>query len=339
MMQIGWFGRVGAARMGNVAGGLALAGLMAACLAWSAPARAEYPDRPVKVLVPFGAGGSTDVVARTVAQRLGAYWNKPVVVENQGGGNGIAGTNAVARSPADGYTILMGVFAHALMQSMYKNLPYALERDFDPVIEIGRTTQLLLVNKSLPANNLGEFIAYLKANPKKYNYGAGGVGTASHVTAEMFLAMSHTAAEHVQYRSNGPALTDLVAGNVQFVFDSVLTSLPLVEGGKLKALAVTSGKRSPIVPNLPTIAEAGVPGFESSIWFGFFVPAGTPREITQKLNTDIAHVLKDPAVQAAMMKQGLEVVAGTPAEFGAVVKSEVAKWRKVIEDNNIKPEN
>jgi len=307
-------------------------------LGFAQPALAEYPERPVRVIVPFGAGGSTDVVARTVATRLTAAYGKAVIVENIGGGNGIVGSSTAAKAPADGYTIMMGVFAHALMPSLYKNLPFSLEKDFTPVIQIGKSTQLLIVNNSLPVKTVPEFITYLKANPGKLNFGAGGAGTASHVTAEMFLSMSQTKAQHVQYRSGGMALNDLVGGQVQFMFDSVLTSQPLVEGGKVRALAVTSATRSPIVGTLPTIAESGVRGFESSIWFGFFVPAGTPRDIVGKLNADIAKVLKDPAVTKTMAAQGLEVVAQSPEAFASVIKSEVAKWKTVVEQSNIKVE-
>ncbi|MGH7134082.1 MAG: tripartite tricarboxylate transporter substrate binding protein, partial [Phycisphaerales bacterium] len=264
----------------------------------SSTASAQYPDKVVRIVVPFGPGGSTDAVARTAAQRLSEYWGgKPVIVENRPGGSGTVGTASVATSPADGYTILMGVFAHAVIESLFKNTPYKLERDFIPVIEIGKTPQLLLVHPSVPANNVGELLALLKAQPGKLNFGSGGNGSASHMAAELFLAMSKTTATHVPYKSSGQALNDLAGGQTQFMFDSVFTSLPLVKAGRLKAIGVSTAQRTNLVPDIATVAESGVPGYESSVWFGFFVPTGTSKEIVTKLNADLAATLRAPAVR------------------------------------------
>lgn len=300
-------------------------------------ARAEYPEYPVKVIVGYGAGGSTDVVARIVAQRLSEYWNgKPVVVENRPGGNGLVGILGVKTAPADGYTILMGVFAHAVIETLLKDKPYSLERDFVPVIEIGRTPQLLLVNPNVPAKNVGELLALLKAEPGKLNFGAVGNGSASQMASELFLSMSKTSAVGVNYRSSGAALNDLLVGSVQFMFDSILTSLPLVNDGRLRALAVSGGTRSSLAPTVPTVSEAGVAGYDSSVWFGYFVKAGTPKAIVEKLNKDIAAALRVPAVEELIRKQGLEIVAGSQEAFAATVSSEIAKWRTVIEQRGIK---
>jgi len=304
-----------------------------------ANASAQYPDKVVRVVVPFGPGGSTDAVARTASQRLAEYWGKPVIVENKPGGNGTVGTAGVAKGPADGYTILMGVFAHAVIESLYKTTPYKLERDFIPVIEIGKTPQLLLVHPSVPASNVSELIGLLKAQPGKLNFGSGGNGSASHMASELFLAMSKTSAAHVPYKSSGQALNDLAGGQIQFMFDSVFTSLPLVKAGRLKAIGVSTARRTNLVPDIATVSESGIPGYESSVWFGFFVPTGTPKEIVAKLNTDLAATLKAPAVREVLLGQGLEVVAGTQDEFAATVKGEVDKWRTVIEQNGIKADN
>lgn len=307
---------------------------------WHSTARAQYPDKLVRIVVPFGPGGSTDAVARTTAQRLSEQWaGKPVIVENRAGGGGTVGTASVAKGPADGYTILMGVFAHAVIESLYKTIPYKLERDFVPVIEIGKTPQLLLVHPSVPANNVAELITLMKAQPGKLNFGSGGNGSASHMAAELFLAMSKTSASHVPYKSSGQALNDLAGGQVQFMFDSVFTSLPLVKAGRFKAIGVSTSQRSGLVPDIATVSESGVPGYESSVWFGFFVPAGTPKEVVAKLNTDLAATLKSPAVRESLLGQGLEVVAGSQDEFSGLIKSEVAKWKGVIEQNGIKADN
>lgn len=317
----------------------ALLAAVACLLAPTAQAQ-QYPDKLVRIVVPFGPGGSTDAVARTAAQRLSEQWGgKPVIVENRPGGSGTVGTASVAKSPADGYTILMGVFAHAVLETLYKNAPYKLERDFVPVIEVGKTPQLLLVHPSVPANNVAELLALLKAQPGKLNYGSAGSGSASHMAAELFLAMSKTSATHVPYKSSGQALNDLAGGQTQFMFDSVFTSLPLVKAGRLKAIGVSTATRSALVPDVATVSEGGVPGYESSVWFGFFVPAGTPKEVVAKLNADLAATLKTPAVKEALLAQGLEVVGGSQDEFAATVKTEVAKWRTVIEQNGIKADN
>lgn len=318
---------------------LALSALLLAC-GWHAGAFAQYPDKLVRIVVPFGPGGSTDAVARTTAQRLSEHWGgKPVIVENRAGGGGTVGTASVAKSPADGYTILMGVFAHAVIENLYKSVPYKLEQDFVPVIEIGKTPQLLLVHPGVPANTVAELIALLKSQPGKLNFGSGGNGSASHMAAELFLAMSQTSAAHVPYKSSGQALNDLVGGQVQFMFDSVFTSLPLVKAGRLKAIGVSTSQRTSLVPDIATVAESGVPGYESSVWFGFFVPAGTPKDVVAKLNTDLAATLKSPAVRESLLGQGLEVVAGSQDEFAGLIKAEVGKWKRVIEQNGIKADN
>jgi tripartite-type tricarboxylate transporter receptor subunit TctC len=310
--------------------------ILVACLAYLPAALAEYPERLVKVVVPFGPGGSTDAVARTVVQRLEKAWGKPIIVENRPGGNSTVGTAAVAGSPPDGYTVLMGVFAHAVIGSLQKDLPYDLERDFLPVIEIGKSPQILLVNPAVRATNVRELIDLIRAAPGKVAFGSAGNGSASHMGSELFTAMTGTTALNVPYKSSGQALNDLMGGQVAFMFDSAFTSLPLVRAGKLRALGVSTAGRSTIAPDLPSIAETGVPGYESSIWFGFFVPSGTPAAVVSKLNGDIDRILRDQAVRDVLRQQGLDVAGGSPDQFAGVVSQEIAKWRKVIETNRIK---
>jgi tripartite-type tricarboxylate transporter receptor subunit TctC len=290
-----------------------------------------YPTRAITLIVPFPAGGTTDILGRFVGQALSAAWNQPVVVENRGGAGGNIGAAAVAKAAPDGYTLLVGtVGTHAINASLYAKMPYDTLKDFAPVTQIASVPNMLVVTPSLPVGSVTELIAYAKANPGKLNMASSGNGTSIHLSGELFKVMTGVDMVHVPYKGSAPALNDLMAGQVQLMFDNMPSALPQVKGGTLKALAVTTATRSPAMPDLPTVAEAGVPGFEASSWFGVFAPAGTPKEIVAKLQTEIARILKSPEMTERLAQQGAVAVGNTPQEFGAYVQSELVKWADVV---------
>lgn len=290
-----------------------------------------YPTRAITLIVPFPAGGTTDILGRFVGQALSAAWNQPVVVENRGGAGGNIGAAAVAKAAPDGYTLLVGtVGTHAINASLYAKMPYDTLKDFAPVTQIASVPNMLVVTPSLPVGSVTELIAYAKANPGKLNMASSGNGTSIHLSGELFKVMTGVDMVHVPYKGSAPALNDLMAGQVQLMFDNMPSALPQVKGGTLKALAVTTATRSPAMPDLPTVAEAGVPGFEASSWFGVFAPAGTPKEIVAKLQTEIARILKSPEMTERLAQQGAVAVGNTPDEFGAYVQSELVKWAGVV---------
>lgn len=290
-----------------------------------------YPTRAITLIVPFPAGGTTDILGRFVGQALSAAWNQPVVVENRGGAGGNIGAAAVAKAAPDGYTLLVGtVGTHAINASLYTKMPYDALKDFAPVTQIASVPNMLVVTPSLPVGSVTELIAYAKANPGKLNMASSGNGTSIHLSGELFKVMTGVDMVHVPYKGSAPALNDLMGGQVQLMFDNMPSALPQVKGGTLKALAVTTATRSPAMPDLPTVAEAGVPGFEASSWFGVFAPAGTPKEIVAKLQTEIARILKSPEMTERLAQQGAVAVGNTPDEFGAYVQSELVKWAGVV---------
>lgn len=290
-----------------------------------------YPTRAITLIVPFPAGGTTDILGRFVGQALSAAWNQPVVVENRGGAGGNIGAAAVAKAAPDGYTLLVGtVGTHAINASLYTKMPYDTLKDFAPVTQIASVPNMLVVTPSLPVGSVTELIAYAKANPGKLNMASSGNGTSIHLSGELFKVMTGVDMVHVPYKGSAPALNDLMGGQVQLMFDNMPSALPQVKGGTLKALAVTTATRSPAMPDLPTVAEAGVPGFEASSWFGVFAPAGTPKEIVVKLQTEIARILKSPEMTERLAQQGAVAVGNTPDEFGAYVQSELVKWAGVV---------
>ena len=301
-------------------------------------AEENYPTKAVRIVVPFAPGGSTDSAARSIAQRLGEAWGKPVIVENKPGAGGVVGTEYVSKSAPDGYTILMGTVAHAAAENLYANLPYRLGRDFKGVTEVATSPMVLVVSESFPAKSVSELIEMARANPGKINYASAGAGTASHMSSELFKATAKIDLTNVAYKSSGLALNDVIAGHVPVMFDALFTSLPHIKGGKLRALGVASATRSPIAPEIPTIAERGLPGFESTVWFGFFVPAQTPPGVIAKLNRDTVAILKTEAIKELFLGQGLQAVGSTQAEFDARVLGEIDKWGKVIRSNGIKVE-
>jgi len=312
---------------------LLLTVLAACCEAYAA----DYPVKAVRIVVPFAAGGSTDLLARNVAQRLNEAWKQPVVVDNRAGGGGIVGSEQVMKSAADGYTLLLGtVTTHAVSASLYRKLPFDPERDFAAITEIALIPQLLSVHPSLPVRSVKELVALTRARPHELNYGTAGSGSASHMAMELFQSMAKVKMVHVPYKGSGPALVELLGGHLGLMFDVIMTSLPHIQTGKLRTLGVSSLQRSPITPDVPTIAESGYPGYEAIVWFGLFAPAGTPPDVVRKVNDETARVLKGPKMREVLAAQGLEVVASSPADFSRRVASEIAKWRKVVQEAGIK---
>jgi tripartite-type tricarboxylate transporter receptor subunit TctC len=298
---------------------------------------ADFPVRQVRIVVPFAAGGSTDLLARNIAQRLNEAWKQPVIVDNRAGGGGIVGSEHVVKSPADGYTMLMGtVTTHAVSASLYRKLPFDPQRDFAPIIEIAHIPQMLSVHPSIPVRSVKDLVALARSRPNELNYGTAGAGSASHMAMEYFQSMAKMKLVHVPYKGTGPALVELLGGHLGLMFDVIMTSLPHVQTGKLRTLGISGLKRSPVTPDVPTIAESGYPGFEAMVWFAFFAPAGTPADAVRRINEETARALQSARMREILASQGLEVVAGSPADLGKRVASEIEKWRKVIAAAGIK---
>ena len=317
---------------------VALTGIAALTCAQVALAQ-TYPTKPVKLIVPYPAGGITDIVGRAVAERMSESLGQPVVVENRSGAGGSIGAEAAARSSPDGYTLFVGTSAtHGTNPSTFANLKYSPAKDFSPVALLAYAPLLIVVHPSVPANNLKEFIAYLKANPKKVNYATTGAGGSVHLTTEQFALATGTQMNMVPYKGSAPALTDLMGGHVQVMFDNVPSAAPLAQSGKVRALAVTGAKRSNLVPDVPTVAEVAVPGFDSGSWIGLYAPANTPAEIVAKLNTAANQALKNPALLETFKKAGLDPQGGTPQDLASYQAREIAKWADVVKTIGYVPE-
>jgi len=302
-------------------------------------AQASYPSRPVRVVVPFPAGGTTDILARAAAQKLSETWGQQAIVDNRPGAGGNIGSELVAKAPPDGYTLLMGtVGTHAINSSLYPKMPYDHVKDFVPVILVAGVPNVLVVNPSLPVNSVQELIAYAKANPGKLNFASSGSGTSIHLSGELFKTMTGVQMTHIPYKGSAPALTDLIGGQVQLMFDNLPSSLAFIKAGKLRALAVTSATRSAALPDVPTIAESGVPGFEASSWFGLLAPAGTPRDIVTKVNADTAKWLASPDAKEKLAAQGAVAAGGSPEDFAKHIQAETAKWARVVKESGAKVE-
>ncbi len=306
--------------------------LFFACFAAQAQ---SWPARPLRYIVPFPPGAFNDALARTVAAELPKAIGQPVLVENRPGGNTIIGTEAAARSPADGYTLFGAALPFSVVQTLYKT-SFDVTKDFAPITLAGVTPNLLVANPKVPVNNVAELLAYARANPGKLNYASTGNGSSNHLSFELFKAMTKTSITHIPYKGSAPAVTDLLAGQVDMMFDNTPNVLPHVRAGKLKAIAVSSKTRSALAPEVPTVDEAGVPGYDVTVWFGILTVAGTPRDIVQRLNAEIVKIIGSPEVRERFGKSGVEVVAGTPEQFGAFLKSEVARWAKVVQEAGIK---
>jgi tripartite-type tricarboxylate transporter receptor subunit TctC len=309
-------------------------GTLALLAAWApapATAQADYPTGPVTLVVPFPAGGSTDLVARLVAAGMSKNLGQQVVVENRGGAGGNIGAAAVTRAAPDGYTILMGTVAtQALNPALYKKMPYDAVEDFAPISLLALIPNVLVVNPDFPARSVPELIDLLKAHPGEYSYASSGNGTPLHLSGELFKTLAGVDMVHVPYKGAGPALVDVIAGHVPIMFDNLPPSLEQIRAGKLRGLAVTTATRSPALPDLPTIAEAGVPGYEAKNWYGILAPAATPPAVVEKLNRQINDILRAPDFVEAVAKQGAEAEGGTSSEFKQYLQSEIAKWTKVI---------
>ena len=301
-------------------------------------ALAAYPERIIKIVVPFAPGGGTDVVARTLAQELAKDLGVSVIIENKPGAGTIIGTQSVATSDADGYTLLMGTFANAVNPSLYAKLPYDQHRDFAAVALIARSFNIVVVNPQSSIHSIADLIAAAKAEPDKLSYGTYGTGTSAHLAGELFKAMAKVNLTTVPYKGAAPGITDLIGGQIQVMFTTVASCAALVAAGKLRALAVTSAERSPAFPNLPTVAEAGVPGYAAESWYGLFAPAKTPPDIIARLNRSVASAVQAASFKTLAVNEGLLMVAGSPEELDRYFRGEEDRWRKVIQDAGIKAE-
>jgi tripartite-type tricarboxylate transporter receptor subunit TctC len=292
---------------------------------------ADYPNKPIRLVVPFSAAGTTDFLARAIAQKLGTNMGTTVIVDNRPGAGGNIGSDIVAKADPDGYTLLLGtVGTHAINASLYKKMPYDTVKDFAPITLVASVPNIVVVHPSVPAKSIKELLALAKAKPGNLTFASSGNGSSIHLSGELFKSMAGVDMLHVPYKGSGPAVADLVGGQVNLMFDNMPSSLPHVKSGRLRAIAVTGAKRSPAVPDLPTIAESGVPGYDSVAWFGVLAPAGTPPAIVKKLNAEIIKVLKSPDVAQRLSSQGAEPAYNTPEQFSAYIKTEMGKWAKVV---------
>ncbi len=303
----------------------AAAALFAALACTGSASAADYPAHAVKWIVPYPPGGTTDVLARIIAQWLSEKMGQQFIVENKPGAGNNIGTEAVVAAPPDGYTMLLVNPANGINASLYKKLPFNFIRDIAPVAGLIRTPNVMEVTNSLPVKTVAEFIAYCKAHPGKINMASSGSGTSVHLSGELFKHMTGCDMTHVPYKGAGPAITDLIAGQVQVLFDNLPSSAPHIKGGRIRALAVTSAKREPSMPNLPTVGET-VPGYEATAWFGVGMPKGTPRAIIDKVNAEVNRALADPKMRERLAELGGAPIPGTPDDFGKVIAAETAKW-------------
>jgi tripartite-type tricarboxylate transporter receptor subunit TctC len=313
--------------------------LFAAASVLAAPCVAQnYPSKSIRFIVPFPPGGGNDIVGRIVAMKLADGFKQTVVVDNRGGAGGIVGTEITAKSPPDGYTMLINNISLAVNQTLVPNLPYDTLKDLAPVTLVGRQPNMLVVNPGMPAKTMRDVIALAKAKPKQVNYGSGGIGTASHLATELLNMMAGIQLVHVPYKGLGPALTDLIGGQIQLIISTMASAMPQVKAGKLRPIAVTTAKRSSFFPEVPTMSESGVPGYEFDTWYGLAMPARTPRPIIDRVNSEMAKIAGSPQVKEQFSPQGLETAHTTPEAFGAYLKSEIDKWGKVIRASGAKPD-
>jgi tripartite-type tricarboxylate transporter receptor subunit TctC len=320
-----------AARVAFVA---ALAGLVVSPV-WG---QTGYPSRPIRFVIPFPPGGGLDLMGRMIGQHLAEAWGQQVLVDNRPGAGGQIGTEIVARAPADGYTITIVSSAHTINPSLYRRLPYDTIRDFAPVMQVTAVPHLLVVHPSIPARTLRELIGFIKARPGQLPYASGGVGASTHLAGELFKSMAGVDMVHIPYKGSGPGMVDVIGGQVPVTFGSVPSTIAFVRNGKLRALGLTGAKRSVSAPDVPTIAEAGVPGYEAATWHGILAPQGTPAAIIARFGEEMGRMLALPAVRERLAREGLEIVGGTPEEFAARLRDEVVKWAKVVKAAGMRPE-
>ena len=308
------------------------------CAAGPAQAASAYPNKPIHIVVTFTSGGAPDILARLIGEKLNAAWGQPVIVDNKPGAGGNIGADYVAKAAPDGYNLVLGtVGTHSINGALYQNMPYDMVKDFTPVTLLASTPNMLVVNNDVPAKNLKEFIA-LGKKEGKMTFASSGSGTSIHVSGELFKTMTGIDMQHIPYKGRASAIPDLLGGRVTMMFDNMPSSLPLVREGKLRAIGVTSAKRSAAAPDIPTLAESGLPGFEAVSWFAMFAPANTPAPVVDKLQAEISKILKSPDISKKLLDLGLDPSGSTPAELAAYQKSEIAKWSKVVKDSGAKVE-
>jgi tripartite-type tricarboxylate transporter receptor subunit TctC len=294
-----------------------------------------YPSKPIRWIVPFPPGGSTDILARVVGQKLTEAWGQPVIIENRGGAGGTLGAAEAAKAAPDGYTLLMGAIHHTIATSVYPKLPYDFIKDFAPITVVANVPNVLVINPSVPANNAKELIAYAKANPGKLSYGSAGTGTAHHLIGEQFNLLAGVDIVHVPYKGSAPAIADLMGGQVQVMYDTIASALPHIKAGKVRPLAVAPGKRSAALPDIPTLSEAALPGFDVTTWFGALAPAKTPPEIVAKLNKEMVDILKMPDVAKRLADAGAEPVGNTSEQMAAQIRRETEEFGKIVKQAKI----
>jgi tripartite-type tricarboxylate transporter receptor subunit TctC len=312
-------------------------GITVFAVASTACAQQNYPTRPVRWVVPFAPGGPTDIMSRAIGEKLGQRLGQQFVVDNRGGAGGNIGAEIVARAPADGYTIMIGhVGTHAINLALYAKVPYDPIRDFTPISLLATLPLALVVHPSIPANNVKELIALAQKRPGELNFASAGNGGPTHLTAEVLKSLTKVNIMHVPFKGNAQALTELISGRVQMMFSNLLTSMPHVRAGKLRAIAISPAKRSPQAPDLPTVAESGVPGFDVTPWYGALGPAALPPAITARLNSEVVEILRAPDLRERFVAQGVDLASSTPGQFAALIKAEVPKWRKIVQDSGAK---
>jgi len=311
---------------------------LAFLLALAGPAFSQpFPTKPARLVVPFPPGGPLDAVGRSIAQKLSETWGQGVVVENKPGAGGNIGADLVAKSPPDGYTVVMGALStHAVNPSLYASMPYDAQKDFAPITRVAITPNVLVVNPALPVHSVKELIAYAKANPGKLSFGSGSTGSAGHLAGELFKVDAGIDMVHVPYKGAAPATQALLAGDTQLMFDNLANAMAQVKAGKLRALAVTTAQRSRLAPELPTMAEAGVPGFDISTWFGLLAPAGTPPDVIARWNADVTRILNSPDMRERLLAQGAEAAPDSPAEFRQFIAGELVKYARIVKASGAK---
>ena len=311
------------------------AAVLAALMACAAAAQ-PFPSKPVKIIVPSAPGDGSDILARAIAQKLTERWGQTVIVENRPGAGGVIGTEAAAKSPADGYTVIMGnAGSHAINQALYAKLPYDVVRDFAPITLVASAPNVFVVNPAVPANTVAEFLALAKKEPGKYAFASGGNGSSAHLNGEMLKAFAGVELTHVPYKGASPAITDVIAGQVQLMIGNLPPILPHIKSGKLRALGVTTATRFAATPDLPPIAET-VPGYESLAWFGLFAPAATPKELVNRWHADVVAVLALPDIRDRVVQLGFQAVGNTPEAYAALIRNDIAKWQRVVKVSGAK---
>lgn len=311
--------------------------LAAATTFIASPALAQdYPSKPIRMVLPFPPGGVTDLLARALAEKLAPRLGQPVIVDNKPGAGTVLASDFVARAPADGYTLLMAASSLGTAPLIYEKVSYDAIKSFAPVTQVASVVHVVVVNPALPVKSVKELIAYAKANPGKLNYSSTGTGTSTHLEGELLKSMAGVYMVHIPYRGSGPALVDLVGGQVNVMIDALGSSGPFIKSGKLRALAVTTAKRSQSIPELPTVAESGVPGYEAMPWLGLVAPAGTPQPVVDRIHREVAKVLEDPELRERFKGWGLDIIGNTPAEFTSFLRRDVDQWARVIKSANIK---